>query len=142
MNAATLPTPAEVLPHAAPMVLLDEVISWQGDTVVCSVAITEQSLFLRAGRIRAAVLIEYMAQTIGVLAGLVSRAAGEGPRVGYLIGVREAVLEIDEVAIGDCLTVKAQRVFGDDQLGSFDVETHRNGEVVARASLTVYREPQ
>jgi len=81
-----------------------------------------------------------MAQAVAAYAGLVARSAGEPIRIGYLIGVRELKLEAESFVPGDVLTVRARRVWGDDQLGNFEADVTRSGVEVARASLTVFRE--
>jgi predicted hotdog family 3-hydroxylacyl-ACP dehydratase len=56
----------EVLPHAEPMILLDELISFEDETATCSHTITESSLLYNQALqgVPSYVGIEYMAQSI------------------------------------------------------------------------------
>lgn len=129
----------ELLPHADPMILVDEVIEDGPDFVRCRVRIGEASPFFRDGRVPAVVAIEYMAQTIGAYAGLRARSAGLPVRVGYLLGTRELALDTDGFAAGDELIVEAREVWTDPPLAVFACRVERGGLPVATASLNVYQ---
>jgi predicted hotdog family 3-hydroxylacyl-ACP dehydratase len=88
------------------------------------------------------VVLEYMAQTIGALAGLRARASGEPPRVGFLLGTRDLSLSVPGFAVGDEIVVAAHRVFGDEAIGSFDCTATRAGVPVAAGTLNVYLPPR
>ncbi len=133
-----LPPIAELLPHAGPMVLLDALVEAGDGRVVARVTLRPASLFVEDGKVPAIVAIEYMAQAIGAYAGLRARAAGGAPRIGYLLGTRDMSLEVDAFSVGDELTVEAQHVWGDEQLGSFRCEVRRGGRALASALVNVY----
>jgi predicted hotdog family 3-hydroxylacyl-ACP dehydratase len=133
------PPVAALLPHSGEMVLLDEVISCEGERTVCRVKLRPEALFVEDGKVPAVVAIEWMAQTVGVYAGLRARAAGEPPRIGYLLGTRELTLELDHLDVGDEIDVEALHVFGDEQLGSFHCAAFRGGRRFAAATLNVYQ---
>jgi predicted hotdog family 3-hydroxylacyl-ACP dehydratase len=133
------PPVAELLPHSPPMILVDELVLVEGPRTVCRVTLRPDSPFAEGGRVPAAAAIEYMAQTVGVYAGLRARGHGEPPRIGYLLGTRDMTLELDSFAVGDELLVEAVHVWGDEALGSFDCAVRRGGETVAVATLNVYQ---
>jgi predicted hotdog family 3-hydroxylacyl-ACP dehydratase len=135
----SFPNVAELLPHSAPMILLDEVLSFEGQKATSKVKIREGSMFEKDGKVPALIAIEYMAQGIGVQAGLEARRRGKPIRVGYLLGTREMSLEVGSFAVGDELIVEAERLFGEDQLGSFRCSVTRDGKQVAAATLSVYQ---
>ncbi len=134
----SLPPVAELLPHAPPMVLIDELVEAAEGRVAARVTLRPDSPFVEDGRVPAIVAIEYMAQTIGAYAGLRARAAGGPPRIGFLLGTRELSLDVDAFAVGDELTIEARHVFGDEQLGSFQCELRRAGQTLASALVNVY----
>lgn len=141
----------ELVPHRAPMLLLDRVLSHDAENVVCQVTIRADSAFLesivdRANlppevMVPAVVGIEYMAQCVASFAGLAARATGGTPRIGFLIGCRELTLEVDGFRIGDTLEVRARRVWGENNVGSFVCEIARETKTVAKGILTVYQGP-
>ncbi len=134
----TFPPVAELLPHAAPMVLVDEVVDAADGRVAARVTLRPDSPFVEDGRVPAVVAIEYMAQTIGTYAGLRARAAGRPPRIGFLLGTRDLTLEVDAFAVGDELRIEARHVWGDEQIGSFQCEVLRGGRTLASALVNVY----
>lgn len=134
-----LPTPAELLPHTAPMVLVDEVTEVSDKRAVCRLTLRPDSMFVEDGRVPGLVCIEYMAQAIGAYVGNKSRERGEPIRIGFLLGTRELSLEVDHFDVGDELTLMAEHLFGEDTLGSFRCTVARGGRTVASAVINVFR---
>ena len=133
-----LPPIAEVVPHAPPMLLLDEVLSWAPGRARCGLTLRPDSPFVQAGRVRAVVALEYMGQAMAALAGLEARAAGQPPRVGLLLGTRELALSVGHLAVGDALEVDVERLHEDGNAAQFRGTVLRTGAVVATAVLSVY----
>jgi predicted hotdog family 3-hydroxylacyl-ACP dehydratase len=134
------PEVAELLPHEAPMVLLDEVCDFDGERARCKVAIDAESMFVDQGRMRAAVALEYMAQCVGVCTSLRGRARGEPPGSGYLVGARELRFETSHFDVGEELLVEATLTYDGRELGSFACTVTRGDELVASGTLNVYRQ--
>jgi len=132
------PAIAEVLPHSAPMILLDEIVAYGGANIRCRATIRSDSMFVDAGRVRAIVSLEYMAQAVAAFAGMRGRSIGAPPRIGYVIGAREMALEVDQFEIGDELLVDAEEVWGDERMSSFRCRVTRDGRCVAEAGLNFY----
>jgi len=138
----TYPPPSSLLPHSGRAILLDEVVEADAERIVCRVLIRADSPFVENGRVPSVVVLEYMAQAIAALAGLQAKASGNEPRVGLLLGTHELTLAADTLGVGDELLVEANRVFGDDSMGSFDCITSRSGTQVAAATLNVFLLPK
>ena len=128
-----------LLPHEPPMLWIDEVLSHEGELVVCRLTIRAEHVFVEDGVVEPLIAIEWMAQSVATLVGLWDRSNDLDPRPGFLIAIPEARFEVDEFRVGDQLTLRARRVWGDDQLASFECEVERLGLVVATAQLSVYR---
>lgn len=133
------PSPAEVLPHKPPMVLLDEVLDASGDTVVCGLSVRGDTPFADSTGLPAIVLLELMAQCVGVYAGLRDHARGAPPQIGFLIAVRDLTLAVASVPKGSRLVVRSTHVFGSDELGSFETTVASGAQRIASAILNVYR---
>jgi predicted hotdog family 3-hydroxylacyl-ACP dehydratase len=136
----TFPPVAELLPHAPPMILIDEVVEAAEGLIAARVTLRPTSLFVEGDRVPAIVAIEYMAQTVGAYAGLRARAAGNAPKIGFLLGSRELTLDVDAFAVGDELRIEARHVWGDERIGSFQCEVLRAGRTLASALVNVYEE--
>jgi predicted hotdog family 3-hydroxylacyl-ACP dehydratase len=130
-----------LVPHRAPMILLDAVEDEIPEGVICRVTLREDSPFMENGVQPAVCAIEYMAQCVAVYAGLKARKGGDPVKIGYLIGARTVALHVERFDLGDTLLVRVIRVWGDSALGTFDATVERAGEVVATASLNVYQAP-
>ena len=81
----SLPSLSEILPHAPPMILLDELLEFTPGRVRCAVRLRPDSPLIEGGKVRALVCVEYMAQAVAAYAGMVSRTAGQPPRIGFLL---------------------------------------------------------
>lgn len=130
-----------LLPHGEPMVLLDEVLRFDGVTAWCGVRLRSEAPFVEGGRVRAVVGLEYMAQCVGVCTALRALDRGEPLGGGVLVGARELRFQTGHFHVGDELEVGATLTHDGRELGSFDVRIAREGEVVVAGSLNVYRTP-
>ena len=135
----TYPPLEDILPHRAPMILLDCVEDDAEGGITCIVNLKEQSPFVENGTVSAIVATEYMAQCIAAYAGLKAHGQGAPIRVGYVIGAQTIRFSVDEFHVGDELQVRVQRVWGDDALGKFECSVRSGGQVVASAVLTVFQ---
>lgn len=129
----------EVVPHAAPMILLDAVRAYADDRVEAAVEVRSDSPFVRAEGLPAHVLIEYMAQACAAFAGLEAREAGREPQVGFLLGTRQFRAHRSWMRAGERLAIMAVLVYRDSEMGVFDCKVLADGEEIASAQLTVYQ---
>lgn len=135
----SFPAIQDLLPHAHPMLWLDRVLYHEGDEVHCGLEIRDEHVFVEDGVVESIVSVEWMAQAVGALVGLLDHQQDIAPRPGYLIAIAEATFEVDLFHPGDSLVVEAKRVWGDSELASFECMVRREGVRVARAQLSVYR---
>lgn len=149
MNAVPetkFPSPEKLLPHRAPMVLVDRVTAFDlaAQTLTAETTVSEKSLFFdeKLGGVPACVAIEYMAQTVGCFAGLydLSCTPPREPLVGFVLGTRkfdakEAVLTPGKYEIS------ARELFFDDEIASFACVLSRgnDGAALCSATLTAFR---
>jgi len=128
-----------LLPHRAPMILLDRVEDDAAESITCGVTLRDESAFVENGSVPAVVATEYMAQCVATFAGLSASRQGGAVRFGYIIGARLIALAVDAFHVGEELVVKARRVWGDDVLGTFECSVDSGERRVASATLTVYQ---
>jgi predicted hotdog family 3-hydroxylacyl-ACP dehydratase len=121
------------------MILVDELVSFDGSTAIVEARIREGQPWVQGGRVPATFCIEYMAQAVGCFAGMTARSRSQDVRIGFLLGTRELTLAAESLYVGDRLTISAKHVFGDEKLGSFECEIRRGDERVATATLNVFR---
>lgn len=132
--------PATVLPHAYPMILLDEVVRTGPSSVSSKVRIGEDSLFYEAPLgVPSYIGIEYIAQTVAAYAGMVALAKGEPVRVGFLLGTRHYKCSVPHFPLGAILTVTVAAAYEAPQISKFDgtILEAKMGEIGCCA-VTVY----
>jgi predicted hotdog family 3-hydroxylacyl-ACP dehydratase len=120
MADRSYPAVAEVVPHSGAMVLLTRVDDHVEHQTTCLVEIGEDTCFRQpGGLVPAWVGLEYMAQCVAVHAGLRARANGEPVKIGLLLGSKRIDFRTAAFSPGQVLEVKARRLWGDKNLGSF-----------------------
>lgn len=135
-------TIAELVPHAAPIILLDRVDSWTKESAVASVTISEQSPFAECLGVPAYVGIEYMAQAISAQAGVTERLHNSPVQIGFLVGSRRYNCNVSHFPIGAKLSVEIiESLVSDTGLSVYDCTIcgNYNGfSIEASASLNVF----
>jgi predicted hotdog family 3-hydroxylacyl-ACP dehydratase len=131
----------ELLPHARPMILLDEVTGVGEGTLSAALTIRPGVPFFEAGRgVAAHVAIEWMAQTCGAYVGVAAREAGQPVRLGLLLGTRDFEATVPWFLEGERLNVTVTLAYMDSEMGAFDCVITRplTGDRLAKACLTLY----
>lgn len=129
----------DVLPHAAPMILLDEIVGYGEGSLSAAVTIGEGSLFLEADGVPAYVGLEYMAQACGAYAGTLALNGGKPVCIGFLLGTRRYAAHAPWFRRGQRLSVAVRVLYSDEQMGAFDCRIEIDGALVAEAQLNVYQ---
>jgi predicted hotdog family 3-hydroxylacyl-ACP dehydratase len=138
MTLQTLPAIATLVPHAAPMLLLDRVIEITEESLCAAVTIRPDSLFCTTQGVGTWVGIEYMAQAIAAYAGYHGRQRGDAVKIGFLLGARRYQCNTNCFAIGSTLHVHVQQLLqADNGLGSFACTIHDQLSQLQLAQATV-----
>lgn len=138
-SAAEQPAVERLLPHAAPMILIDRIVAIGDTWLEAEVAVSEQSLFAEAGRgVPTWVGIEYLAQSIAAWAGYGAHVGGGLPQFGFLLGSRKYLASTPWFDFGSTLKVRVELQFRDQGLGVFSgsIATDR---VLVEATVNVYQ---
>lgn len=127
------------IPHQGAMCLLDGVVEWDRQRIVClAISHRDRDNPLRShGCLHAACGIEYAAQAMAVHGALCS-ADGDRPRAGFLASVRGVELAVDRLDdIAAPLTIAAQRLGGDgnSELYGFAVSADGRRLIEGRAAV-------
>ena len=105
-----------LIPHAGLMCLLDRVLRWDDESIVC-VSETHRdpaNPLRRDGRLSAMHALEYGAQAAAVHGGLRARSVGATAPTGYLAALRDVGLHVTHLDnISSPLQIRARRLFGD-----------------------------
>lgn len=132
------------VPHAGNMCLLDHVVEWDAQRIVC-VALGHQSPEhpLRAhGRLGAAAGVEYAAQAMAVHGALLADPQTH-PVQGYLTSVRGLRVHVDRLDdLAGALQIRASRISGDERLVVYQFQLHHQDRCLldGRASVVLNAE--
>jgi len=135
-------SPADLLPHRPPLLLLTRICSADGGGLVAEVDIEAGSPFAEPGRgVPRWVGLEYMAQAVGALDGLRLRESGLAVLPGYLLGTRRLDHVDGYFPDGATLRISVQEIMQDRSgLGIFACRLDE-AERSLSCQLTVYRPP-
>lgn len=131
----------EVLPHEGRLLLLDELVEYGPDHVICAVTVRADTQFCEAGRgVPAWVGLEYMAQTMCAYSGIDEARAGQKPSIGLLLGSRRYLSEVEWFPLGARLIIRADLLLRDESdLVAFDCTIHDGTRVLARGDVKAIR---
>jgi predicted hotdog family 3-hydroxylacyl-ACP dehydratase len=134
-----------LIPHAGTMCLMDHVIDWDDESIVCSTNThrDETNPLRLNGRLSALHALEYGAQAAAIHGGLRARAAGTTAPACYLAALRDAHLHVDRLDdLTAPLEVRAQRLFGDSGNTIYQCAISANGIPMAEGRVTIMLRPQ
>lgn len=118
---STWPALEELVPHRGAMLLLESVLAHDARETVCATTTTPSRLFRDVrGHVPAFVAVEWIAQAVAVHGGLLARARGAAPGVGFLVGARRIALHAERLADGVRYRVRARPVHATRGLFAFD----------------------
>jgi predicted hotdog family 3-hydroxylacyl-ACP dehydratase len=143
MGAPTaFPLPAEaVLPQRPPMMLLHQLLSCTESAGSADAVIAADNPFLSPdGTLHPAALFELMAQAYAAVHGCQNRQAGEPVGVGFLGGIRHAVVH-EAARAGDRLLVDVRRTAVVPPFVLAHAQVARDGRVLAEGELTLFIPP-
>ncbi|PYM02368.1 MAG: hypothetical protein DMF19_03160 [Verrucomicrobia bacterium] len=146
-----MPTPIDkaeirtLIPHSGTMCLLDSVLDWDDEFIVCSTNTHryEANPLRRDGRLSGLHALEYGAQAAAIHGGLRARAAGATAPPCYLAALRDVHLHIARLDdLASPLEVRAQRLFGDSGNTIYQCALSASGTPVAEGRVTIMLRPQ
>ena len=128
------------IPHQGRMCLLDEVMAWSAERIVCSSNGHRAADHpLRAhGRLGIACGIELAAQTMAVHGAILAEGTASRPRAGLLAGIRGVhmqVLRLDDIE--STLLCEAVRVLGDQDTALYEFELRSSASRLMNGRATV-----
>ncbi len=130
-----------LLPHRAPMILLDRVEACDANRLVAAVTIGAHSRFAEAEGVPAYIGLEYMAQACAAFVGAEALAANQAVRIGFLLGTRKYLIHQPWFGMGDNLLVAVSLIYRDDSMATFDGKITIGVALAAEAQLVVYQPP-
>lgn len=139
--------PGAYLPHDAPMLLLETVLSVTEEQAVCQVGVNRRGVlapFLEAnGNLPGWYALELMAQTVGVWSGWHRQQRGEAQiSLGMVLGARELKCAAGELAAESQLDITVTLLMQDERFGSFECAITAGGETLASGRVNTFQPSQ
>lgn len=135
---------ADFLPHKTPMVLVEQLIAVDEESVHCRVTTAKTGVlapFLnQQGELPAWFGVEIMAQTVGVWSGWQAKRAGTILiQPGMLLGGRGWRATQPHFPANATLDITMRLLMRDDRMGSFEGEIHYGDLLLASGRLNTYQ---
>ncbi|MBE0457532.1 3-hydroxylacyl-ACP dehydratase [Pseudoalteromonas sp. KG3] len=131
-----------VLPHTAPMILIDSLDKYDEDTGICSVMITSQSNFYNVDTqsVPSHVGIEYMAQTIAAYANANQLDNGSEVAIGFLVSSRKYQMHCTGFNLHSTLTIEVVKLYSEaNGLSAFECVIKEGERVLVDAKINVFQ---
>jgi predicted hotdog family 3-hydroxylacyl-ACP dehydratase len=128
----------ELVPHRGAMLLLDEIVSYQADSIVARASVARDAWYAdERGAMPAWIGVELMAQAAAACAGMEARKQNAPPRAGMLVGCR--AYRATSPTFSGTLKVSALRTASDESgFSLFDCGVSAaNGAALATGTLQV-----
>ena len=130
-----------LVPHSPPMVLIDEVLEFDDNSLLAAVDIYGNCMFYNRDieGVPAWVGIEYMAQAISAFAGIQALKRGEEIKPGFLLGTRKLLLYKKVLKAGQRYEIRVTQLIKDTSgLASFASTVTLGAEVCVEAKVNVF----
>ncbi|HET6675231.1 MAG TPA: hypothetical protein VFG71_07815 [Nitrospiraceae bacterium] len=131
---------AGLIPHRGAMCLLDTVLSWNEQEIVCTATSHRRSTNpLRDGAgLRGSCAIEYGAQAIAAHAGLVDATGGSRPEAGLLVSVRDVIVSVARLDEMDAMLIVRARVVLKQGRGQvYEITVTAGGETILTGRISI-----
>jgi predicted hotdog family 3-hydroxylacyl-ACP dehydratase len=133
------------IPHSGPMCLLDRVVSWNNETIICEANNQRDTNhpLARDGALDTMAAIEYAAQAMAVHGALIAEnnasiAQGDGPKMGYLASVRDVTCAIPFLhELGGALRIEATRLMGEETRVLYEFSVTAGEQLCAKGRAAV-----
>ena len=129
-----------MIPHGGAMCLLDDVLSWDENTIVCQSSShrTPHNPLIKNGKLSAIHAVEYAAQAMAVHGCLLAHAKGERLTPGYLAALKDVHLHMRYIDdLPEPLIIKATQLMAAGGNLMYTLEVSAGGQVIATARATV-----
>lgn len=132
----------QVVPHDAPMILIDQLVEYSDESATCSVTITPQSPFYneQIEGVPSYIGVEYMAQSIAAYAGALANDINEAVKIGFLIGTRKYKTHQTMFCKNSILTIYVHKLYQEESgLSVFECQISENKKILCDAKINVFQ---
>ncbi|HKI01933.1 MAG TPA: hypothetical protein VKK31_08140 [Thermoanaerobaculia bacterium] len=132
------PPVGDLLPHAHPARLVQGIVEASSETIVAVAEIPAEHPLAAGGLAPAFLGIEAAAQAAALLEALSRRDEAPGPRIGYLVGVREARFAAAALPTGRPLRAAARLQGGAFPLSIYEIALGEPGREMVTGTISTF----
>lgn len=136
--AGDFPDPAALVPHAPPALFLRSVVEAGPEGIVCAVEIPAAHPLAEDGRVPSFAGLEAAAQAAALLEALGRSGEGGGPRIGYLVGIRDARFHAPFLPVDRPLRAEARLHGSVPPLSMYRVSVQGAGGEILTGMISTY----
>lgn len=127
---------AELIPQQAPFVMVDRLLAYSELSTRCALTVSADNLFAEKGTLRAAGLIEHIAQTCAVRLGFYNQYSNTQPQIGYIGAIKDfSIKRLPKVGeTVECEIRIEEEVFG---VSLVSAQCFINGSEIAQGKLKI-----
>ncbi|OHD66546.1 MAG: hypothetical protein A2176_02105 [Spirochaetes bacterium RBG_13_51_14] len=131
----------KLIPHRGRMKLVGDIIEIDDDRCVTASIVSNEWPLRADGYVDAIILIELTAQTAGVHFGWdeMKRGKENAGTVGWLVGIKNAMLYRDRIAVGSNIVISIEDRKSDDTYAEIIGTARVESEVIGEIMLQVFR---
>ncbi|MDX1462800.1 MAG: hypothetical protein R3359_07070 [Marinirhabdus sp.] len=131
---------AQLIPHRAPMVLVDGLMAFDEISAVTSFKVAEDHIATIRGAISETGLLEHMAQSVAVHTGYKGFSEGKTPRIGYVGAIKTA--EIKHLpTVGETIMTEVTITYSAMEMTMVTVVSKVEELVIASAEMSTMLKP-
>lgn len=140
MTKSSIPHIHQLIPHQAPMILVDRLIDVGDEHIHTQVDIQSSNLFFdeSSQTVPAYVGIEFMAQSIAAWSGYQAWKQDVEPSIGFLLGTRRYHCQHAQFSLDTTLDIHAEKVMENNGMAVFQCIIEQQGKEVASAQLNAF----
>lgn len=134
------PAVTELIPHRPPLLMAEEVVELRPDGALCRGRVHPDSPFVTAGAAPSFVALEMAAQCAALLEALDRwrKGGAAAPRVGFLVGVRNATFAPEPIPAGRTLTIDLRAVGAAPPLTIYEARVADEGREYFSGSFSTF----
>jgi 3-hydroxyacyl-[acyl-carrier-protein] dehydratase len=132
------PDPASRVPHAPPALFLCSVVEAHPEGIACVIEIPAAHPLAEGGRVPCFVGLEAAAQAAALLEALGRSSEGGGPRIGYLVGIRDARFHAPFLPVDRPLRAEARLHGSVPPLSMYRVSVQGAGGEILTGMISTY----
>lgn len=132
------PAPAALVPHAPPALFLRSIVEAGPEGIACAVEIPAAHPLAEDGRVPCFAGLEAAAQAAALLEALGRKEEGGGPRIGYLVGIRDARFHSPFLPVDRPLRVEALLHGSVPPLSMYRVSVQGAGGEILAGMISTY----